>query len=49
MNIFSPQPNGSSRGGIITQQDRNDFVNTYSAKVRFPKAFKNVDYMVFSN
>lgn len=33
----------------MTQANRNDYVNTYSATITFPKAFPNRDYMVFAN
>lgn len=49
MDIFQPESTGSSRCGILTQHGRNDFVNTYTAKITFPVPFMNLDYMVFSN
>lgn len=49
MDIFAPKGDGSSRCGIIRQSNRNDYVNTYSAKITFPRPFINLDYMVFSN
>lgn len=51
--IFSPDIDDShkytSKIGMIRQNNRNDFVNTYSAKISFPKPFVNRSYMVFSN
>lgn len=49
MDIFQPDSTGSSQCGIIVQHGRNDYVNTYTAKVTFPVAFANLDYLVFSN
>ena len=51
--IFSPvlpqNDVGQSRIGMVLQHNRNDYVNTYSAQIDFPKPFANRDYMVFSN
>ena len=49
MDIFAPESNKSSKCGLIVQEGRNDYVNTYSAKIVFPKPFADLDYMVFSN
>lgn len=49
MNIFSPDGNKSSKCGLIEQYGRNDYVNTYSAKIVFPRPFSDLDYMIFSN
>lgn len=35
--------------GMLKQVNRNDFVNTYSATIEFPKKFADRNYMVFSN
>ena len=49
MDIFGIENAGSSRCGIILQKNRNDYVNTYTAKVNFPIPFTDLNYMVFSN
>ena len=49
MNIFAQGGDYSSRCGLIVQVGRNDFVNTYSAKISFPRTFLDLNYMVFSN
>lgn len=53
MDIFSPSLSASqiyeSKIGLTIQANRNDYVNTYAAKVVFPKPFKDRKYMVFSN
>lgn len=49
MDMFGQSGKYSSRIGLIVQLDRNDFVNTYSAKISFSKPFSNLNYMVFSN
>lgn len=49
MQIFQSSNDEQSRCGLLVQLNRNDYVNTYSAKIMFPRAFYNLDYMVFSN
>lgn len=49
MDIFQSSNAEYSRCGIIMQNNRNDYVNTYTAKITFPMPFLNLDYMVFSN
>lgn len=50
MDIFQPSnSSGESLIGIVEQKQRNDYVNTYTAKVTFPFPFADIDYMVFSN
>lgn len=51
MDIFAPElaDTYESRIGMSTQFNRNDYVNTYSAKITFPKPFADRDYMVFAN
>ena len=53
MDIFAPAIDTndvySSKIGLIGQNNRNDYVNTYSAKIFFPKPFKDNKYMVFAN
>lgn len=53
LDIFSPELDDSQKYvakiGMMKQANRNDYVNTYSAKITFPKPFSNRNYMVFSN
>lgn len=49
MDIFSIDSAGYSRCGVMIQRNRNDYVNTYTAKVTFPQSFADLNYMVFSN
>lgn len=49
MEIFLQKSNEQSRCELLVQLNRNDYVNTYSAKIVFPKAFYDLNYMVFSN
>lgn len=49
MNIFQPPSEGKSQCGMSIQLQRNDYVNTYSAKILFPTPFADLNYMVFSN
>lgn len=35
--------------GMLKQANRNDYANTYAAKITFPIQFLNRDYMIYSN
>lgn len=39
----------SSKIESMMQVNRNDYVNTYSATIRFPEPFFNLNYMVFNS
>lgn len=39
----------TSHCGMLTQLNTNDYINTYAAKIVFPRPFGNLNYMVFAN
>lgn len=53
MDIFSYDSSDDlssmSKVGLLKQANRNNYVNTYSAMITFPKPFPNRNYMVFAN
>ena len=53
MDVFAHDSSDSlssmSKIGLLRQANRNDYVNTYSAMITFPKPFPNRNYMVFAN
>jgi hypothetical protein len=55
--IFAPQSDGESEVGDLVQRGRNDYVNTYTADIQFPRfrygdryvQFRDEQYMVFGS
>lgn len=48
--IFAPQTDSYASGvGRIRALNRNDYVNTYSAVIKFPVKFRTTRYMVYTN